>query len=141
MDGSERIEKDSSCLVEDTCGCSCCHHEGVEEEADEGVWYKSSEFYEILIGAVLFAAAQLIALYMPAYQLPLLIVSYLILGKEVLLNAGRNILKGHVFDENFLMSIATLGAFAIAEYPEAAGVMLFFRIGEFFEERAANNRK
>lgn len=141
MDGSERIEKDSSCLVEDTCGCSCCHHEGAEEEEDEGVWYKSSEFYEILIGAVLFAAAQLISFYMPAYQLPLLIVSYLILGKEVLLNAGRNILKGHVFDENFLMSIATLGAFAIAEYPEAAGVMLFFRIGEFFEERAANKSR
>ena len=62
-----------------------------------------------------------------------LILGYLILGGKILLTAGKNMLKGHIFDENFLMSIATLGAFIIQEYPEAVGVMLFYRIGEFFE--------
>ncbi|MCX4265711.1 MAG: heavy metal translocating P-type ATPase, partial [Firmicutes bacterium] len=65
-----------------------------------------------------------------------LILAYLILGEKVLSTALRNIFKGQVFDENFLMSIATLGAFGIQEYPEAVGVMLFYRVGEYFEERA-----
>ena len=68
-------------------------------------------------------------------------VSYLILGGEVLLSAGKNILKGQMFDENFLMSIATLGSFAIHKYPEAVGVMLFFRIGEFFEDVAVEKSR
>ncbi|MEK6712303.1 MAG: heavy metal translocating P-type ATPase [Nitrospinota bacterium] len=62
------------------------------------------------------------------------ISSYLIAGWPVLSNAARNILRGRVFDENFLMSIATLGAIAIHELPEAVGVMLFFKAGEFFQE-------
>ena len=62
--------------------------------------------------------------------------AYLLLGTEVLLTAWKNLKKGHVFDENFLMSIATLGAFAIGEFPEAVGIMLFYRVGEYFEHRA-----
>lgn len=73
--------------------------------------------------------------------LPFFIVSYLILGGKVLLTAARNIRKGQVFDENFLMSIATLGAFAIREFPEAVGVMLFYRIGEYFEEQATQKSR
>ncbi len=73
--------------------------------------------------------------------LPLFIVSYLILGGKVLLTAARNIKKGQVFDENFLMCIATLGAFAIREFPEAVGVMLFYRIGEYFEDRATEQSR
>ena len=61
---------------------------------------------------------------------------YLVLGYTILKTAGKNLLKGHVFDENFLMSIATLGAFVIGDFPEAVGVMLFFRVGEYFEHRA-----
>lgn len=68
--------------------------------------------------------------------LPIFIVGYIILGGKVVLTALKNIPKGQIFDENFLMSIATLGAFAIREYPEAVGVMLFYRIGEYFEHRA-----
>lgn len=92
----------------------------------------------IIAGAVLFIAGEVME-YAGAplpVLLGILIVAYLILGGRVLLTALRNIKKGQVFDENFLMSIATLGAFAIAEYPEAVGVMLFYRIGEFFEDRA-----
>jgi len=92
----------------------------------------------IIIGAVCFAAG-LVMEHTGATEtatLAVLIVAYLILGGKVLLTALRNISKGQVFDENFLMSIATLGAFGIQEYPEAVGVMLFYRIGEYFEDRA-----
>ena len=66
---------------------------------------------------------------------------YLLLGREVLATAWKNLTKGHVFDENFLMSIATLGAFAIGEFPEAVGVMLFYRVGEYFEHRAVERSR
>lgn len=66
----------------------------------------------------------------------LLAASYLILGLEIIITALKNPFKGNVFDENFLMSVATIAAFCIKDYPEAAGVMLFYRIGEWFEHRA-----
>ena len=66
--------------------------------------------------------------------LPAFVIAYLILGVKVVLEAVRNIGKGQIFDENFLMSLATIGAFVIREYPEAVGVMLFYRVGEFFED-------
>ncbi len=66
----------------------------------------------------------------------LLIFTYLVLGRHVMLTAVKNLTKGHVFDENFLMSIATLGAFAIQDYTEAVGIMLFYRIGVLFEDIA-----
>ena len=101
------------------------------------------ELTEICIGAVLFVMGAimhhegigglgLIALF---------VIGYLILGGKILLEAARNITRGQVFDENFLMSIATLGAFAISEYPEALGVMLFYRIGEFFEHKAVEKSR
>lgn len=71
--------------------------------------------------------------------LPSLIVciaAYLLLGHKVLLSAGRGIMRGKVFDENFLMTIATLGAFALRDFEEAVGIMLFYRVGEFVEELA-----
>ena len=64
------------------------------------------------------------------------LAAYLILGLPVLRVAWGNLTRGHVFDENFLMSVATLGAFCINEFPEAVGVMLFYRVGEYFEHRA-----
>ncbi len=69
------------------------------------------------------------------------VISYIILGGEVLLTAVKNISRGKVFDENFLMGIATIGAFVIGEYPEAAGVMLFYRIGELFEDVAVGRSR
>ena len=63
-------------------------------------------------------------------------ILYLLLGGKILKSAAAGLVRGHVLDENFLMSIATLGAFAMGDYPEAVGVMLFFRVGEFFEHRA-----
>lgn len=69
------------------------------------------------------------------------VLSYIILGGKILLEAARNISRGQIFDENFLMGIATLGAFAIQEYPEAVGVMLFYRIGEYFEHKAVERSR
>ena len=69
------------------------------------------------------------------------VAAYLMLGGEVLLTAVKNIFRGKVFDENFLMSIATVGAFFIGEYPEAVGVMLFYRIGELFEDIAVGRSR
>ena len=64
------------------------------------------------------------------------VTAYVILGRNVVMTALKNLTKGHIFDENFLMSIATIGAFFIGEYPEAVGVMLFYRVGTYFEHRA-----
>lgn len=68
-------------------------------------------------------------------------VSYILVGGEVILKAGRNILRGQVFDENFLMSVATIGAFAIKEFPEGVAVMLFYQVGEFFQDMAVNRSR
>lgn len=107
---------------------------------------EKNELPVILLGGALFLVAVILHQFMGQSEhgllsLALFLASYLILGGEVLLEAGKNILKGQVFDENFLMSIATIGAFAIQEYPEAVGVMLFFRIGEYFEDVAVERSR
>ena len=71
----------------------------------------------------------------------ILLASYLIVGMEILRKAVRHIFKGKVFDENFLMALATLGAFGIGEYPEAVAVMLFYQIGEYFQDYAAKKSR
>ena len=69
------------------------------------------------------------------------VIAYLILGLEIVITAVKNLTHGQVFDENFLMSIATLGAFAVGDFSEAVGVMLFYRIGEFFEDIAVERSR
>jgi len=98
---------------------------------------------EIVIGAGLFVLGLILKQqgFSEWIFLAVYVMSYLILGGKILLGAAKNITKGQVFDENFLMSIATLGAFAIREYPEAVAVMLFFRVGEYFEERAVERSR
>lgn len=71
----------------------------------------------------------------------LYIISYLLVGFEILKKAFRNILRGKVFDENFLMSVATIGAFGIGEFPEAVAVMLFYQVGELFQSYAVNKSR
>ncbi len=75
------------------------------------------------------------------YKLLIFIAGYLVVGWDVLYGALRNLMGGRLFDEKFLMSIATLGAFALHEYPEAAGVMLFYQIGEFFQSLAVRKSR
>ncbi|WP_410745999.1 HAD-IC family P-type ATPase, partial [Clostridium neonatale] len=73
--------------------------------------------------------------------LVLYLISYVLVGGEVVLGALRNIRRGQVFDENFLMGIATIGAFAIGEYPEGVAVMLFYQVGEMFQDMAVNRSR
>ena len=94
------------------------------------------DIWELGIGAVLMASGIVAERYSEPVSAVILIAAYLVLGRHVLFTAGKNLTKGHVFDENFLMSIATLGAFAIQDFTEAVGVMLFYRIGELFEDIA-----
>ena len=97
----------------------------------------------IIFGAVLFIAANVFAKMdgMGTVSLIVFVAAYLVLGGKILLEAARNISHGQIFDENFLMCIATIGAFTIQEYAEAVGVMLFYRIGEYFEEKAVERSR
>lgn len=101
----------------------------------------------VIVAGLLFMLYEVLSSFVPSISLPesietpIYYVAYILLAFPVLRIAGRNILKGEVFDENFLMSIATLGAIAIDALPEAVGVILFYRIGEFFEEKATDRSR
>ncbi len=98
------------------------------------------EIIRLIIGTVIFAVALIFTFSFPI-ELTLYLVSYLLVGGEVVLRAINNIRRGQVFDENFLMSIATIGAFAIGEFPEGVAVMLFYQIGELFQDMAVNRSR
>jgi Cd2+/Zn2+-exporting ATPase len=139
-------------------GC-CSHdddqkeiHEQVHGNHDHGHSHGDGEFdlkSEIIPVAIVVGLFLIGSIYNePLRKTPYAIAEYLVLipayllsGWNVLMVAGKNILKGKVFDENFLMTIATLGAIAIHQLPEAVGVMLFFKIGELFQEYAVGNSK
>ena len=110
--------------------------ESSSEEEDTGKIKK-----KLLIGGVLFVLGIFVpkTLFIP--KLAVFLVSYLVIGGDVLLSAFKNILNGQVFDENFLMAIATIGAFAIGEYPEGVAVMLFYQLGELLQGIAVNNSR
>ncbi|MEL1134646.1 heavy metal translocating P-type ATPase [Desulfitobacterium sp. THU1] len=99
------------------------------------------QLMRIIIAVVIFIAALIINPYSFGLSLVLFIASYILVGGDVVLRAGRNILHGNVFDENFLMSIATIGAFAIGEYPEGVAVMLFYQVGELFQSYAVDKSR
>ncbi len=98
------------------------------------------ENFRLIIGAIIFAGAMFLDRE-SIVTLSLFIISYLLIGGKVILTAVKNILRGEVFDENFLMTIATMGAFFIGEYPEAVAVMLFYEIGELFQSYAVNRSR
>ena len=100
------------------------------------------KLYKIIIAGILFLIAFLLKMENGVINNILFVFSYIIVGKEILEKALKNITRGKVFDENFLMTVATLGAFLIGEYPEAVAVMLFYQIGELFQSYAvAKSRK
>ena len=119
-------------------GCGCGHDH--EHHHDHEHSHSGGEGKWILIGGGLFALGLVSGnLNLPGMtwvSLGLYVAAYLVLGLEILKTAGKNLIKGHMLDENFLMSLATLGAFAIGEFLEAVGVMLFYRVGQWFEEKA-----
>ena len=99
------------------------------------------QFIKIVIALVLYVIAMAIKFENEWINNGIFIVSYAIVGFEILRKAIRNIFKGKVFDENFLMSIATLGAFGIGQFPEAVAVMLFYQIGELFQDYAVDRSR
>jgi len=115
------------------------------------VFTEKANFVRLIVGAVLLALGILIDYIQAKFLIPnssfliinyiTFITAYIILGADIIYSALKNIIRGQVFDENFLMSIATIGAFVIGEAPEAVAVMLFFQVGEYFQERAVEKSK
>lgn len=101
--------------------------------------------YRIVLGMVLFAAALLVDRWFgesyPNAGLIAFLAAFLVSGGDVIKKAAMNITRGQVFDENFLMTIATVGAFLVGEYPEGAAVMLFYQVGEWFQSYAVNKSR
>lgn len=153
---------------EHECSCGCEHHHDHEHHEHEHHNHEhhhkhhdhnydessktgiaaiiADEKQELInIGAgIVFFIAGLVAQYYfdnSLVYISIFVISYLILGGDVLVTALKNLFRGKVFDENFLMGIATIGAFIIGEYPEAVGVMLFYRIGELFEDIAVGKSR
>jgi len=110
------------------------------EEAGGGIWKERLRWISLGLGMILFVAG-LVWGREAFWGLWVFLASYGLVGGRVLWRAARNILRGEVFDEHFLMSVATIGAFAIGEYPEGVAVMLFYRIGEAFQEMAVGRSR
>ena len=121
-------EKTASC----GCGCGCGHEHG-----EHSKWEAST----LVLGGVVFVVTEGFRIVPEAHHIYALIIAYLLLGGKIVLTALKNLAKGHVFDENFLMTVATLGAFAIQAWEEAVGVMFFYRVGEYFEHRAVEKTR
>lgn len=121
------------------------HHNEVEgehehEHSDDHGENNKAEYIRLGAGATIYAVAMIFKFsFWP--ELILFLVSYILVGGEVLLRALRNIGRGQVFDENFLMALATIGAFSVGEFPEGVAVMLFYQIGEMFQDMAVNRSR
>lgn len=111
-----------------------------ETEQDQKEVAEHDKLWLLILGASLFFVASVFHL-TSVSKFVLYLISLLLIGGEVFLKAVKNILKGQVFDENFLMGIAAAGAFAIGEYSEGVAVMLFYQIGELFQEMAVNKSR
>lgn len=120
----------------------CHEHESHSHEHSHG---ESSAIPLIMLiaGVILFAGAVIVqhTVHLFPVYLGLYIAAYLLMGCNVLTATVKNVSKGNIFDENFLMTIATIGAFILGEYAEAVGVVLFFRIGELFEDFAVSRSR
>ena len=133
-------------LVIDTqCASGTCNH-GSQETYDHDDHHGHNHggrfpLYFLIPGIALLIFAVLSRTYYPSLSLIAFLASYLFIGGDIVLQAGKNILQGKVFDENFLMALATIGAILIGEYPEAVSVMLFYKVGEAFQDRAVDNSK
>ena len=132
--GVRFIAKDEKVVKQIDEGHNHGHEHGHTHE-DEG--NNKNRIIRFSVGVVFFIIALIFKLEY-FVEFALFFISYLLIGGEVLIVAVKNILRGEVFDENFLMSLATVGAFSIGQFPEGVGVMLFYRVGEFFQDIAVN---
>lgn len=153
----EKVEGKRMNINKDACKSSCCstshsshnenshsHEHGHSHEVkdnNEGISGYIKDNLILIIGAVIYIIALLYKGNENLLSVLLFVASYLVIGGEVIWIAIKNISRGEIFDENFLMSIATLGAFFIGEYPEAVAVMLFYQIGEMFQGYAVSKSR
>ena len=147
----ERSEASHSHVHHD-CHCaehSHCHghehsHEHSHGHAHEHSHETNNTMLRLTVGGAIFLVGIILGFALnsiPIVSLSLMIVSYVILGYDVIFSALRNIVRGRVFDENFLMSLSTVGAFILGEYHEAVAVMLFYQIGEYFQSLAVRRSR
>ena len=151
----EKLDNKDISVSKVECTSSCCvdsdehgNHDGDHNSHTHELKKDNNGFLQyirdnllLIIGAIVYIIALAYKSNENLLSLILFGVSYLIIGGEVILSAIKNIIRGEVFDENFLMSIATIGAFFIGEYPEAVAVMLFYQIGEVFQGYAVNKSR
>jgi len=131
----KRIEPDVNVIVsEGNDKLLINKNEEEDEESNKG------EIIKLVISAAIFGIATAFK-FSFALELVLYLISYILVGGEVVLRALKNIARGQVFDENFLMGVATIGAFAIGQYPEGVAVMLFYQLGELFQDMAVNHSR
>jgi len=134
------------CNVGGDAGCNDGCKDGCNDRHGDHGGDTKREIVKLSVGAALLAVAMIVshfyAAFLPEYvPLTLFIVAYIVLGAGVVFQAFANIVRGEFFDENFLMSVATVGAFVIGEYSEAVGVMLFYGVGELFQSMAVRRSK
>lgn len=123
--------------------CASIESEVVVRKMEEKTKEKTEDrraYWELGVGILLFVGGILLESVLP-FHWTLFLIAYVVLGGDILIKAGKNMMRGQVFDENFLMSLATLAAIAISDYKEAVGVMLFFRVGELFEKIAVEKSR
>lgn len=116
------------------CGCGCHHH---HEENEAPMW---RALLPMAVAALLLIAG-IVANPLPAWPWAVFVLAYLPVGLPILKEAGEEIAKGDIFNEFTLMVLATVGAFAIGEYPEAVAVLLFYSVGEYFQDRAVGRAR
>lgn len=122
---------------EHTHSCGCCEHIHNDEDShNENEENEKLLLFRFGLGIVLFAAAIFLQRAENGFGVLCFFAAYIIFGYDVIIRAVKNIFRGNVFDENFLMSAATIGAICIGEYSEAVAVMFFYQIGEFFQDLA-----
>ncbi|HSH35057.1 heavy metal translocating P-type ATPase [Schnuerera sp.] len=128
----KRLEPDVKIIEED--------HEHQHNHVHDHGDISKGDIFKIIISGILFVIPWLLKLDgLP--RLTIYLVAYIVIGSEIIVRAVKNLIAGQPFDENFLMTVATLGAFAIGEYPEGVAVMLFYQVGEFFQGRAVNHSR
>ena len=136
----KKIEPDVKVVFEGNTPKSKTKESDNDEDDDEGEENRKKEILKLAIGGAIFAVG-LIFKFQNWLELTLFLISYAIVGGEVVFKAIKGILRGQVFSEQFLMSIATIGAFFVGEYPEGVAVMLFYLLGELFEDMAVDNSR
>ena len=115
-----------------------------DRQKSGGIFSKLSEnqaLLEVVVGGLIFIITEWLGLVPEQYHIYCLVVAYIILGWNIVLTAVKNLMKGQIFDENFLMTVATLGAFGVEAWEEAVGVIFFYRVGEYFEQRAVEKSR